>query len=485
MCYFRIEMKNVVVKVCVFVLALSGLCASCSTDTGTLGISTTPTADSLTIRTATYTATSRSVLVDSVLGKSGTVYLGRYTDPETGCLFTSDFITQFNCAEGGNVFPPADSIKGDSARRFELRLYFTTHYGAGDNPMQLAVYPLARTLTEGTPYYTNLDPTRYLASADVPPLAVKTFSALDYALDDDVLADGDHYHNVCIPLPTSMGTDIIRHYRQHPEHFDGATPFIENVLKGLYVRSTGGDGTVLCVDQVSLGVTFDMARTDSAFTTQFMGSQEVLQASSIRGEGLQRLADDLSCTWLKTPAGILTEVTLPILDITQNEQDTINSVKIVFDRYNAAAGALASPTRLLLIRRSLMHDFFEQNRIPDGITSLLNTQNMVNGVDTYLTRYGQYVFANIARLVTACAAERDAWLDAYASAHPSATPAEAAAAHAAACPDWDKVLLVPVVVTTDNSNNIVTLRHDLSLTAARLRGGSSPIDVTVITSTFK
>jgi len=384
------------------------------------------------------------------------------------------------------AFPPADSIQGDSARRFELRLYFTTHYGAGDNPMQLAVYPLANTLTEGTPYYTNLDPARYLASADVQPIAVKTFSALDYVLADDVLADADHYHNVLVPLPTSMGTDIIRHYRQHPEHFDGATSFIDNVLKGLYVKCTGGDGTVLCIEQVSLGVTFGMARNDSAYTTQFMGSQEVLQVNSMDNQGLQRLADDHSCTWLKTPAGILTEVTLPIADITRNEQDTINSVKIVFDKYGAtSATTLSAPTRLLLIRKSRMHDFFEQNLTPDGIASFLNTQQIENGNDVYLTRYGQYVFANIARLVTACAAERDAWLEAYAEAHPAATPAEAAAAHAAACPDWDKVLLVPVAVTTDSSNGIVTLRHDLSLTAARLRGGDTPIPVTVITSAFK
>ena len=135
-------------------------------------------------------------------------------DPETKSLFTSDFITQFNCVEGGSVFPPADSIKGDSAQRLELRLFFTSHYGADDNAMQLEVYPLERTLVEGTPYYTNLNPVDYLADG-AEPIARKAYTALDYALDDDVLSDEDHYHNVCIPLPTQMGTDIIRDYRLH------------------------------------------------------------------------------------------------------------------------------------------------------------------------------------------------------------------------------------------------------------------------------
>ena len=137
-------------------LFLSLLTASCSTDTGSLGVSTTPTGDSLTIRTATYMATTRSVLVDSVLGKSSTIYLGRYTDPETGSFFTSDFITQFNCVEGGNVFPPSDSIKGDSAQRLELRLYFTSYYGDAKAALQLEVYELDETLTSRDTVNTKL-----------------------------------------------------------------------------------------------------------------------------------------------------------------------------------------------------------------------------------------------------------------------------------------------------------------------------------------
>ena len=455
-------------------LLLMVLMASCDSDTGTLGISTTPTADSLTIRTAIYEATSRSLLVDSVLGKTSTIYFGRYTDPETKSLFTSDFITQFNCVEGGDVFPPADSIRGDSAERLELRLFFTSYYGAGDNTMQLEVWPLERTLTEGTSYYTNLNPADYLAD-DAQPIARKTYTALDYALADDVLDDEDHYHNVCIPLPTQMGTDIIRHYRQHPEYFSGATSFIENVCKGFYIKCTSGDGTVLCIDQVSLHVCFNMERNDSTYTTQFMGSQEVLQVNSFDNQGLEPLASDNTCTWLKTPAGIFTEVTLPIDEITRNEKDTINSAKIVFNRYNNDSpdgDPLKAPTRLLLIRKSEAHDFFEKNQTPDGYTSFLNSQKKDNSsTDVNLTKYNQYVFDNIARLIVTCASERNHW--------------KGDGSFEEANPDWNKVLLIPVTVTTDNSGSIVTLRHDFSLSSARLKGGVDPIEIRIITSAFK
>jgi len=437
-----------------------------------LGISTTPTGDSLTIRTALYNATSRSVLVDSVLGKTNVVYFGRYTDPETNSLFTSDFISQFNCVEGGSVFPPADSIKGDSAQRLEMRLFFTTHYGADDNAMQLEVYELERSLTEGISYYTNLDPADYIA-AGAQPIATKTFTALDYALDDDILYEDDHYNNVCIPLPPAMGTAIIRDYREHPEHFANATSFIENVCKGFYIKCTGGDGTVLCIDQVCLNVCFNMARTDSTYTTQFMGSQEVLQVNSFDNQRLEPLVADNSCTWLKTPAGIFTEVTLPIDDITTNEQDTINSAKIVFNRYNPVTTngeALDAPTRLMLIRKSEAHDFFEKNLTPDGLTSFLNTLKDGSG-NNYLTKYNQYVFDNIARLIITCRNERDAWT--------GTEPFEKAN------PDWNKVLIIPVAVTTDSSGSIITLRHDFSLSSARLCGGTDPVEIRIITSAFR
>ena len=465
------KIKDIFFSFFILFVSLLGL-ASCDSDTGSMGISTTPTSDSLTIRTAIYQATSRSVLVDSVLGKTGTVYFGRYTDPETKSLFTSDFITQFNCVEGGSVFPPADSIKGDSAQRLELRLFFTSHYGADDNAMQLEVYPLERTLVEGTPYYTNLNPADYLADG-AEPIARKAYTALDYALGDDVLSDEDHYHNVCIPLPTQMGTDIIRDYRLHPEHFAGATSFIENVCKGFYVKCTGGDGTVLCIDHVSLNVSFNMARTDSTYTTQFMGSQEVLQVNSFDNQGLEPLVNDNTCSWLKTPAGIFTEVTLPIDEITRNEQDTINSARIVFQKYNndeTDGVPLDAPIRLLLIRKSEAHDFFEQNHVPDGLTSFLNTIQDAKK-NNYLTKYNQYAFDNIARLIVTCRNERDAWTgnEDFEATHP----------------DWNKVLLIPVTVTTDNAGSIITLRHDFSLSSARLRGGTDPIEIRIITSAFK
>lgn len=462
------------------------LMAACDSDTGSLGTSTTPRNDSISIHQATYYATSRSIRVDSILGKSSAVYLGRYTDPESNTTFESNFITQFNCAEGGSVFPPADSIKGDSATRFEIRMFYTTYHGDSLNAMQLEVYDLEKTLQEGQAYYTNLNTDDYVLPG-AKPIATKSWSVMDRALDMNELEDDQHYHNVCIPLPTSMGTEIIRSYRAHPEYFANATNFIENVCKGFLIKCSQGDGTVICVEQVNLNVCFRMASNDSIYTTQFTGSQEVLQVNSFDTKGLEPLVDDNTCTWIKSPAGIFTEVTLPVDEITENEQDTINSAQILFTKYNPTLKdkyTLYPPSRLLMIRKSSMYEIFENNQVPNNVTAFVNTLKDSNNAN-YLAKYNQYAFTNIARLIVVCRNERDRWLADWLGSHPGSSQAEARAAFDAACPDWNKVVLIPVKVSTDSQSAVVAMHHDLSLTSVRLKGGIDPIEIKIITSAFK
>lgn len=453
-----------------FVYILTLLCCliACDDNTGTLGNSITPETDSIKIQTYTYKATSRSVKVDSVLGKTDKVYLGRFTDPETGSIFEADFIAQFNCAEGGDIFPPADSVKGDCAVRAEVRLFFTTFFGDSTNTMTAEVYELQSTLKESEKYYTNIDPTQFYDAAS-DPLATKVYTAIDYTLDDSELTDKEHYDNVCIPLPTEKGTEIMQLYRSNPEFFANATSFIENVCPGYYIKSTRGDGTVLYIDQVSLNIYFEDERTDSTFVTQFAGSQEVLQTNRFNTENLNHLVEDTTCTYLKTPAGIITEVTLPIAEMTA-AGDSINSAKIIFTSYNDDNGSqyqFGTPKDLLMVRKGEMESFFEKNKLTDNVSSFYTS---------FSSTFNRYEFSNIARLIIHCENERQAWLD--------ANPSKSEEDYAEEFPDWNKVLLVPVKTIKDSNNSIVNFRHDLSLNSTRLVGGKDPIEIKIITSAF-
>lgn len=439
-----------------YILTLLLCLVSCDDNTGALGGSIIPDQDVITIDTATYWATTKSIAVDSVLGKTSKVYLGRFTDPQTSAVFEADFIAQFNCEEGGKVFP--DSIPGDSAIKVELRLFFTTYFGDSTNTMTAEVYELNSTLQEGKKYYTNLDPTQFYNPED-EPLATKVYTVKDYTLEDSELNDSEHYTNVNIPLPAEIGTRMIKQYRENKELFANASNFIEHVCKGFYVKIAQGDGTVLYIDQASLNIHFQDTKSDSIFVTQFAGTEEVLHANrfNTKKETLLPLIEDNSCTYLKTPAGIFTEVELPINDIVANN-DSINSAKIIFNCYHDTYDTpykFGIPQTLLMIHKDDMQAFFEKNKLPDGISSFHTTYN---------STYNHYEYSNIARLITYCNSKR-------------AEDGEEEN------PNWNKILLVPV--TTISSNlQIVNFRHDFSLNTVRLVGGKDPIKIRVITSRF-
>ena len=438
-------------KYFVYILTLLACLTSCDDNTGTLGGSVIPDNDVITIDTATYWATSRSIAVDSVLGKTNKVYLGRFTDPQTKSVLEADFIAQFNCEEGGNVFP--DIIPGDSAMKVELRLFFTSYFGDPTNTMTAEVYELQETLQEGERYYTDFDPDQFIKEGE--PLATKVYTLTDYTLEDSELNDSEHYHNVNIPLPREIGTEIIRKFRSNPEFFANASNFIENVCNGYYVKAAQGDGTILYIDQATLNIHFQDSDSDSTFVTQFAGTGEVLQANrfNTKKETLLPLVEDNSCTYLKTPAGIFTEVTLPVDDILANN-DSINAAKIIFSCYYDDYDTdykFGTPQILLMVHKDEMYSFFEKNKLTDDISSFYTTYN---------STYNRYEYSNISRLITYCDSKREE------------------------SENWNKVALIPVTTITDSNSYIVNFRHDFSLNSVRLVGGNDKIKVRVITSKF-
>ena len=181
-----------------------------------------------------------------------------------------------------------------------------------------------------------------------------------------------------------------------------------------------------------------------------------------------------------TPAGIFTEVSLPIHDIIAGEQDTINSVKVTLTRYNnnyTTAIHPSTPKTLLLVRKCDMYSFFYNNVLPNNQTSYLTT---------FSSSYNQYEYSNIARLIVTCRGERQKWIDQYADTHPDCQEEEALEAFANANPDWDKVVLIPVTTTTDGNSNIISVRHCFDIATTRLKGGAkNPIEIKIITSRFR
>lgn len=447
----------------ILAMALPMLFATCDDSTEGLGESMMPDKDNISIDQKVYTATSRSLLAgDSILAKTSTAYLGRYTDSLYG-TFEADFLAQFHCVEDFQF--PKGGVAGDTAVSAEVRLYVSSFFGDSISPSHLSVYPLNKVLEEEKNYYTDLVPEEYYDATEAP-LASRPYTAEDKTIPDSITEGNNYVPYIRVQLPRQFGTDLIRKYYENPQNFANAEAFINNVCKGMYFKCDQGDGSILYVQQAQLNVSFkyfvqsSSGRVDSLITVvaQFAGTQEVIQANRFKTdkEKLKELVEnDGSCTYLKTPAGIFTEVTLPLDEIATNHinaGDTLNSVKFTLTRYNEtvagtepAAFKMGVPQTILMVRKKDMYTFFEKNQVVDNKTSYLATFN---------SSYNTYTFNNMSQLITECIAEKKS----------GQTIDE----------DWNKVVLIPVVTTKDNTNNIVTIRHNLNLTSARLMGGFNP-----------
>ena len=222
-----------------------------------------------------------------------------------------------------------------------------------------------------------------------------------------------------------------------------------NVLFNYYTKGASGEK-----DSIVSGI------------STFSSTKEVLQVNRFNNSNLEKLVNDNSCTYIKTPAGIFTEVELPINDIVEST-DTLNSVRITFTRYNSDNTdkyKYATPLQLLMVRKSEMYKFFTDNKLYDNITSYVASYNISNN---------KYMYYNIARLINYCAEEYRKGTDEDANWEVNN-------------PDWNKVVLIPITINSDESTgSVVSISHCHDLTSARLVGGeSSPITISIISSKF-
>jgi len=435
--------------------------ASCDDNTATLGVDMMPNSDLVKKRYQTYDVTTESYAVgDAVLARTSRSYFGRFTDPETGTTITSDFLAQFHCDETYNL---PDDIENDECYKVDLRLYIDDYVGDSLKSFKLSVYELNKQLDPNADYYTNINPEEYY-DTNAQPIATKWFTISDRTITDAARWNSKYNNNILVSLPPSIGTTIIRDFRDHPEHFINTPAWLKSgnpCSKGLYFKLEYGDGAMAYIDVVQLNLYFRYFDTelqkDTIGISSFAATDAVVEATHFENTNLDKLLNDKSCTYLKTPAGIFTMATLPADQI--DIQDTINSAKITFTRYNDVTDGtfkLGIPKTLLMVRLDdYLNGFFENYEVNDGRESYLTTFN---------SSTNSYEFSNIARLITLMAREKK---------------------EGKATANWNKVLLIPVESTKDSNGSVVKLNHDFSMSSARLIGGSDKLQLEVIYSNFK
>lgn len=456
-------------KYIIALVALMLMIVSCDDTTGTLGVDMIPTNDLVTKTFQTYGVKTQSYAVgDSVLARSSMSYLGRFTDPETGTTIKSDFLTQFHCSEGF-AFP--DIVRNDSCIKSEIKLYVKSFIGDSLSSFKLSVYDLDKQLDPDADYYTNIDPTKYY-DVKKEPIVTKWFTLSDHTISDSLLAINkkNKYENIRISIPNEIGTEIIRAYKKNPNCLSNTANWTNSGLplsKGVYFKLEGGDGAVATIDVCQFSIFFNYYdegyKKDTTAYVQFASTEEIVQATRFENSNLEQLLYDTDATYIKCPAGIFTLAELPIDEIyaAENANDTINSAKLSFTRYNdkyQSSFKLDIPKNLLLLRLDdYLNGFFEKYLISNEVTSYLSTFN--KGTNTYS-------YNNISKLITKMHNEK---------------------VNGTATENWNKVLLIPVEAIYDGntqSPSLVRLNHDFSMSSSRLVGGKDKINIEVISSRF-
>ena len=460
--------------------------AACDDTTEGIGGSITNKIDNINISNSAFNVTTKSIVADSVLSRNNTGLIGKMKDPETGNYVKGDYMTQLGVLPTFSVdtldIKKANngSIEADSCY---LLVSYNASYGDTIAPMKVTAYEMTEPMREDQEYYSNYDAFKngwvnennphWSSNYNLSNTSdVKNFKIY---LNKEYKKDGKTYKN--------YGSYILQTYAEHPKYFKTNFKFLHNVCPGFYIKNVGGTGNMAKIWNTELifywkkTIKAKDGVTDSTGIgyNRFDGTEEVLQLNKIENdtENLKKLASQEDWTYLKSPAGIFTEVTLPIDDIMKgHEKDTLNTATISFPRLNNADEDnpynFATPSTILMVQKDSLQSFFEKSKLADSRTSYTTSYSSTG------TYKNAYTFQNIANLVSAM----------YKNKGKSE--------------NWNKVVLVPVsiITVTQGYTTVITkINHDMALASTRLKRGvittdsngkeTSPIQIKVIYSKFK
>lgn len=457
-------------------IALAATLYSCDDTTTGIG-DFVADADEITASAQTFEATTKTLKYtdlnpDGVFSRTSNAYLGKFTDPDFG-TYTTDFITQINCTEDFEFPETMQDIVSTT-----LELSYSSFFGDSLAPMRVRVDLLNQAIDDTGEdlglYYTSYNPENFynkneeaLAEQDY---AVRDNSWTEEEIDSIKSANG-YYPPLIIDLDKAkkakgeetFSAYLKRKYNEDKNNFKDSYSFIHNVLPGFYVHNTSGEGSILYIGaiwlrmKVSYLMESSSGKVDSLVYTSipFAATNEVYMSTRLNnsGDNLERLAAETHNTYLKTPAGLCTEVKLPLKEMYEAlGKDTLNSVSMSFTKYknvseNSANNPykMGTPQNLLLIRKSEVKNFFEQKKTYDSKTSFLGT---------YSSTTNSYSFSQVNRLISQI----------FSDMRTKEEPAEG----------WDEyntLVLIPVKTETDSQGNTIGLSHDLEVNSARLAGG--------------
>ncbi len=418
------------------ILALGILLSACDDTLTNIGSSIRPDTDDLSVKSASFDLESRTFLADSIYMRTGNPLLGEITDKFYGTI-RADYAAQFYAKPGFNfnVVNSSDSILYDMSNEKDsmmngaldsavLRIFYGAYVGDSLTPMAVTAYRVQTKLPRN--FYSNVDFEPYVTPLE--SLGSAGYTGSDRSIPDSIKSDSDYMPYVDIKLKDSVKEDFLNAVKNNPSVFKNQETF-EAFFPGVYFKNTFGDGTMLRVvnsriiffyrtyhDKAPGGSPLVGASgKDSSYVvprTKYISvTPDVIQLNHVQNPITPNpeLLNNDSTTYITAPAGYFTEIDIPVGKIMKE----INSDPLATSTYlngatlNVKAYApienifsATPPSNMLMVERSKMNEFFENNKLPDSQTSFLASY----AADTVNAVY-QYNFGNLNQLVVAKAEE--------------------------------------------------------------------------------
>lgn len=368
----------------------------CNDELSEVGSSIQPDGDKSFVYVDSFQLSAKTVLMDSVYARTTSGLLGEIYDPLYGNI-KSDYLCQFYCPENYQFQNTPLNGVIDS---MDLRIFYSSWVGDSLTPMQVTVYPIT-TVPERN-FYTNVDPEKYCDMQTV--LGQKMYTAYDVTISDPVrngLTSTTYTPVVRVKLPTEIGQDFYNETVNNPGSFENQDAF-NQYFPGLYITNTFGSGNLLTVYQTSFFIYYRYTVEGSAGQDsivngreQFNVTREVIQLNHVANANLEPLLlPDEKYTYMRTPAGVYTELTLPITEIKETVGSRfLNNLPLTLHAMPQENWdyAFEPPSYLLLLPTDSVKGFFEQNKVENNETAFLS------GIYDSSTR--TYTFGNISNLI--------------------------------------------------------------------------------------
>ncbi|NDV94463.1 DUF4270 domain-containing protein [Dysgonomonas sp. 521] len=362
---------------------------SCDDDLTEVGNSIQPGGDDISIYIDTVQITARTVsLEDSVYARTQWGLLGNYTDSYFGSV-KSDYLAELYCPE--NTKFPDKTFSIDSTF---IEILSESFLGDTISPFGIAAYRVTTPLTAN--FFTNANPKKYCDMTE--PLGQGIFSIADAPNDSGL-------RSYFLRLKNSVGQEFYDEW----ENSKGATfknsETLKKFFKGMYVTNSFGTGSLLSINATQLKIYFKYTGRNVADTAdstrvglfRLTFTPEVIQLNHVQNKNPEYLFTNSDTrTYLKSPAGVCTEITIPLGEIMKKASETgkknnkLNAANFKIKGYSEVEeeSSLGRSSTLLFINKDSLNNFFLKKKMADAKTSFIMERSAAT--NTY-----NFVYANV------------------------------------------------------------------------------------------